>query len=457
MSEIRVDTISEKTSANGVSIDSLAIKDGKITNLMNATLSAADLGVGLHIKTGDSGGSANANADELILEGTGSGSGVGMGILAATDGFGYIVFGDSGGNAQGGIQYHNNGDSMRIYTNDSERVRIDSSGKVGISTSSPTTPLTVNGIITHIGGTASSTSDLTTGGLHFHDSSTSDGNIIPITFTPSATANRARAGMGFISQSQDGSAGFAADIAFYTRGAADGSTLGTSDERMRINKSGNVGIGTTSPARTLHVNSADANVASFEGHQGEGLVISSATNGQIDIIGYDDGASAYNKLVIRANGSGNNIEVNTDGSVTMPLQPAFQVRPSSDQSVSPSSWFTVAFGSEIFDQNADFASNTFTAPVTGKYFLTTSIRIDAVDEQASYYWCRIITSNRDVYGSLYDLDGLNADPDYWYLTASALCDMDAGDTATVSFLQNLGTTQVHIDGSATIFSGYLVC
>ena len=227
--------------------------------------------------------------------------------------------------------------------------------------------------------------------------------------------------------------------------------------RTFLKSNGLVGIGTTQPARTFHVNSSNSNVASFEGHQGEGLVISSGTNGQIDIIGYDDGASAYNKLVIRANGSGNNIEVNTDGSVTMPLQPAFQVRPSSDQSVSPSSWFTVAFGSEIFDQNADFASNTFTAPVTGKYFLTTSIRIDAVDEQASYYWCRIITSNRDVYGSLYDLDGLNADPDYWYLTASALCDMDAGDTATVSFLQNLGTTQVHIDGSATIFSGYLVC
>ena len=34
MSEIRVDTISEKTSANGVSIDSLIIKDQKITNMV---------------------------------------------------------------------------------------------------------------------------------------------------------------------------------------------------------------------------------------------------------------------------------------------------------------------------------------------------------------------------------------------------------------------------------------
>ena len=102
------------------------------------------------------------------------------------------------------------------------------------------------------------------------------------------------------------------------------------------------GNASTAPARTLHVRSGDSSVASFEGHQGEGLVISSGTDGQIDLVGYDDGATAYNKLIIRSNGSGNNIEVNTDGSVTMPLQPAFQVRPSSDQSVSPSGWFTVA-------------------------------------------------------------------------------------------------------------------
>ena len=117
--------------------------------------------------------------------------------------------------------------------------------RVGIGTSSPTTTLSVNGVITHIGGTASSTSDLTTGGLHFHDSSTSAGDIMPITFTPSATADRARAGIGFISVNAGGSAGFAADIAFYTRSAADGTTLGTSDERMRINADGQVLIGGT--------------------------------------------------------------------------------------------------------------------------------------------------------------------------------------------------------------------
>jgi len=81
---------------------------------------------------------------------------------------------------------------------------------------------------------------------------------------------------------------------------------------------GTVGIGTSSPARTLHVNSGDANIASFEGHQGEGLVISSGTNGRIDLIGYDDGASAYNNLVIRVSGSYDQLLFDSSGHIGIP-------------------------------------------------------------------------------------------------------------------------------------------
>ena len=38
-----------------------------------------DLGVGLHIKSGDSGSGVSANADELVIEG--SGTDIGMSIL----------------------------------------------------------------------------------------------------------------------------------------------------------------------------------------------------------------------------------------------------------------------------------------------------------------------------------------------------------------------------------------
>ena len=126
MSEIRVDTISEKTSANGVAVDSLAIKDGKITNLMNATLSAADMGVGVHIKSADSGmGSVNANADELIIEGSGAS---GLSILSGASSKSNIFFGDSGSNVIGNISYNHSDNALEFATNGANQWFINSSG-----------------------------------------------------------------------------------------------------------------------------------------------------------------------------------------------------------------------------------------------------------------------------------------------------------------------------------------
>ena len=51
MSEIRVDTISEKTSTSGVSIDSVTLKDGGATLTDNITFSASGKGVHLGVTT----------------------------------------------------------------------------------------------------------------------------------------------------------------------------------------------------------------------------------------------------------------------------------------------------------------------------------------------------------------------------------------------------------------------
>ena len=125
-SEIKVDTISENTSANGVAIDSLGIKDGKITNLMNATLNAADLGSGVHIKSADSGASVNANRDDLVVENSGH---CGISILAGTSSHAGIGFGDSGGNLQGLITYNHSNDEFEVNVNSSSHVfTVRSSG-----------------------------------------------------------------------------------------------------------------------------------------------------------------------------------------------------------------------------------------------------------------------------------------------------------------------------------------
>ena len=140
MSEIRVDTISEKTSANGVSIDSLAIKDGKITNLMNATLSAADLGTGVHIKTADSGAGVNANGDELVIEGSGN---AGMSILAGASSKSNIFLGDSGSSAIGNISYDHSDNSLSIGVSGAENFKILSTGATTITTADNTNTLSL--------------------------------------------------------------------------------------------------------------------------------------------------------------------------------------------------------------------------------------------------------------------------------------------------------------------------
>jgi hypothetical protein len=113
---------------------------------------------------------------------------------------------------------------------------------------------------------------------------------------------------------------------------------------------------------------------------------------------------------------------------------------------------------ESYDVGANFASNTFTAPVTGKYIFTASIRVDSLDSSASEHNdMAIVTSNRS-YKNIFDLRGLSADPTYWTFTINAVADMDAGDTAFVQFYQDGGTAQSDIknDSGRTYFSGYLL-
>jgi hypothetical protein len=90
-----------------------------------------DLGVGLHIRTADSGGTVDGSADELVLE---NGSDTGMTILSGTSGTGSVRFGDSGTNDIGRINYDHSANNMQFNTNGSERMRILSDGTVNIST-----------------------------------------------------------------------------------------------------------------------------------------------------------------------------------------------------------------------------------------------------------------------------------------------------------------------------------
>ena len=76
-------------------------------------------------------------ANELTLAGSGDS---GMTIRSGTSSTGSIYFSDGTSGAdeyRGVVNYNHASNFMRFYTNASERIRVDSSGNVGIGTSSP--------------------------------------------------------------------------------------------------------------------------------------------------------------------------------------------------------------------------------------------------------------------------------------------------------------------------------
>jgi hypothetical protein len=142
------------------------------------------------------------------------------------------------------------------------------------------------------------------------------------------------------------------------------------------------------------------------------------------------------------------------GEVTQPLQPSFLVECTGATDVTgDGTYWTVTFNSEIFDQGSDFASNTtFTAPVSGRYFLSFSARTQGASANALVANALIKTSNR-----LYVLHQQKPGTTYGY-SISVVADMDAGDTAQAQ-LEVAGGTKI-VDVSAangyTYFSGSLI-
>ena len=300
-------------------------------------------------------------------------------IQGTTAGGSFVNFGDNLDANVGQIGYDHTSNYMRFKTNDTEAMRIDSSGNVGIGTSSPKsfsgqTHLTVNHSSggTNVSGVSWRVADTEYGYMITYPSNSEGLRLVTTTALPMTfqtnNAERMRidssgnVGINTSAQTEKfvvegaiastyqatnfglGDYRVQMDIVSSSKIARIGTISGTStpsgsqgtltflvndSEKMRIDSSGNVGIGTTSPSTLMHItgNSGSSDGIHFiaentraaggpagivmKSNHGDWKIINSQT--VADAIEFIDGSAGATRMLIDSSG---NLLVGTTSSST---------------------------------------------------------------------------------------------------------------------------------------------
>lgn len=226
-------------------------------------------------------------------------------------------------------------------------------------------------------------------------------------FTPGSPTNTAR-----IALLNNGSI-FQGELSFSTH---NGTSL---SEAMRINSTGDVGIGTTAPSAALHVVGSTRLV---------------------------DGTQGADK-VLKSDATGNATWVNSS------INTGFGVYTTATQTVASGSWTQVNFNSEDFDDGADFAANQYVCPSSGVYQFDAGISWWAMANTTGYTFVGIyrngVQEKTRMTPSHTNFHSNN-------ISASIKC--VSGDVITIRVLQTQGVTE-SIYGSGndyTYFTGHRV-
>ncbi len=147
---------------------------------------------------------------------------------------------------------------------------------------------------------------------------------------------------------------------------------------------------------------------------------------------------------------------NTGNKVLFDNPYKFSARPTANQTgVTSATWTTVTLATENFDTNNNFASNTYTVPVSGFYQLYASLRGQATTTGNTIGWGVRLIKNGSITLEEANLYDNNVTFDFAAISVNPFVYLYAGDLITMQGIIycSAGTATFY---SSSVFSGYLV-
>jgi len=209
---------------------------------------------------------------------------------------------------------------------------------------------------------------------------------------------------------------------------------------VTIDSSGNMGVGTSSPASILDVTDSSTNQPTVR--------LSTATATNYLTIGRDSSTGHYN---FKSDETGSSIQFYTDpdgtgplnrmsidryGYVTMPSQPVvYRTKTIQSQTASSGSPTQVEFDNSVFVSGITYSSGNFTVPVAGKYFVSFITRFHNHSSMPIEVGIRLNGVTK-VYRYIQQSSG-----SYHGINASVLLNCAASDSFDCYIYQASGSTQ----------------